>query len=484
MSTEHFMESLRKIVGETGIISDRSQVLPYFEDWWGRCKGDALCVVRPRSTAEVSQVVALCHHNAVPIYVQGGNTSVCAGSVPPPASRGIVLNMSLMSRIIDVSAEDSAMTVEAGCVLANVQDAAAAAGMLFPLSLGAEGSCQIGGNIATNAGGTAVLRYGSMRDLVLGLEVVLPDGRVWNGLRTLRKDNTGYDLRALFIGAEGTLGVVTAATLKLFPCHSDMITAFMSHPTLEGTLAVARMLRAKFDGTLTALELISRSELQLVLKHVPHVSCPLDGEAPWFLLLDIASGEDREALLGELETMLSTGIEDGLIDDVVIPANVAQREALWAIRHCVTEANKAEGMGFSHDIAVPLRFLREFIEDAGLAVSESFPQAEIVIVGHLGDGNLHYNVMFEKSVWAGIADQAGMKQRVNRVVYDQAKRFNGTFSAEHGIGALHVPEMATYKDALELQMMAAVKMAFDPANIMNPGRVLPCAMYERPGVDA
>ncbi|AQU88715.1 hypothetical protein B0W47_16130 [Komagataeibacter nataicola] len=481
MNTEQFIACLRTCVGENGVISDRSQVLPYFEDWWGRCKGDALCVVRPRSTAEVSQVVALCHRHAVPIYVQGGNTSVCAGSVPPHASMGIVLNMSLMSRVIDVSVEDGAMTVEAGCVLATVQEAAAAAGMLFPLSLGAEGSCQIGGNIATNAGGTAVLRYGNMRDLVLGLEVVLPDGRVWNGLRTLRKDNTGYDLRALFIGSEGTLGVVTAATLRLFPHQPEMITAFMSHPTLEATLAVAQMLRAQFGGTLTALELISRSELQLVLKHVPHVSCPLDGEAPWFLLVDIACGADRDALLAEFEARLATGIEDGLIEDVVIPANMAQREALWAIRHSVTEANKTEGMGFSHDVAVPLRALHAFIEETGQAVRTTFPQAQIVIVGHLGDGNLHYNVMFEKSVWAGIADQAGMKKRVNRLVYDQAMRFKGSFSAEHGIGALHVPEMAAYKDDLELQMMEAVKAAFDPTNIMNPGRVLPRVMRETSG---
>ena len=469
----HVVDALRAIVGTRGVLTEESDVQPFVEDWWGRVRGDALCVVLPASVHEVSRVVALCAQEQVPVYPQGGNTSVCIGAIPPGRSGGIVLCLARMNAILDVNAYDNAITVQAGCVLAKVQEAARTVGRMFPLSLGAEGSCQIGGNIATNAGGTGVLRYGNMRDLVLGLEVVLPDGRVWNGLRSLRKNNSGYDLRNLFIGAEGTLGVVTAATLKLFSAPPFITTALFALPTIDKAVELGAVLSSAFPSELTALELISASQVRLVLTHVPDVGCPIGRDASWLVLVDLASNAaselTAERLAGEVEALM----EDGSITDVVIATSESQRAALWHLRHSVTEANKKEGMGFSHDIAVPIFSVAEFVHSTGRAVTQAFPEAEIVVVGHLGDGNLHYNVMFSHEKWARAADHGTIRHDVNRLVYDQAALFLGTFSAEHGVGALHLREMARYKDPVELDMMQGLKRHLDPLNLMNPGRVLP-----------
>ncbi len=473
MPVADLVAAVQGVVGPKGVLLAEGDMQPFVEDWWGRVRGDALCVVLPASVEEVSAVVALCARCGVPVYPQGGNTSVCAGSIPPARSGGIVLGLSRMAAILDVNARDSSITVQAGCILAKVQEAAHAVGRIFPLSLGAEGSCQVGGNIATNAGGTGVLRYGNMRDLVLGLQVVLPDGRVWNGLRSLRKNNSGYDLRNLFIGAEGTLGIVTAATLKLFPAQPHTVTALFALGTAAACVELGALLGAAFPSELTALELLSASQVRLVLAHVPGNACPVSPDAPWFVLIDLASTTEPDAMAERLAQHVAAGIEDGTIIDAVTAANEAQRAALWRLRHSVTDANKKEGMGFSHDVAVPVFSVADFIATTGQAVARAFPEAEIVVVGHLGDGNLHYNVMFQHAVWAQMPDQAGTRHAVNRLVYDQAAAFHGTFSAEHGIGALHLAEMARYKDPIELALMQGLKRQLDPANLMNPGRVLP-----------
>lgn len=444
----------------------------YLEDFWGRARGKALCVALPGNTEEVSAVLSICRANRVAVFPQGGNTSTCLGAVPDGTGRSIVLSLSRMNRIISVDPVDGSITAEAGCVLAEIQRAAAEVDRFFPLSLGAEGSCQIGGNVSTNAGGTSVLRYGNTRDLVLGMEVVLPDGRIWNGLRTLRKNNTGYDLKQLFIGAEGTLGIITAVSLKLFPSLPNLTSALIAFDDIAHLTALTEPLRATFDTSIIAMELISGSELRIVKRIFPDISFPFDGEDGWFLLVDIAS-DDSVAVNDSLETVLAQPVEDGRIADVVVSMNENQRAVIWRLRHSVTESHKKYGMGMSHDVAVPIARIPEFLQTAQRAVEASFPEAEIAVVGHVGDGNLHYNVMFEKSRWDRLPDQGQTKKDVYKAIYDIAAEMNGTFSAEHGIGALHVAEMKSYKTAVELDMMRGIKALFDPDDIMNPGRVIP-----------
>lgn len=444
----------------------------HLEDFWGRARGAALCVVLPADAREVSAVLSLCNEARVSVFPQGGNTSTCLGAVPDAGGRSIVLSLKRMNRILAVDPVDGSLTAEAGCILADIQKAAADVDRFFPLSLGAEGSCQIGGNVSTNAGGTSVLRYGNTRDLVLGVEAVLPDGRIWNGLRTLRKNNSGYDLKHLFIGAEGTLGIVTAVALKIFPSLPDLTSALIAFDDIAHLTAMTEPLRAHFDTSIIAMELISGSELRIVRKFFPDMPFPFDEKTGWFLLLDIAT-PDAASVSAGLEALLSGAIEDGRINDVVVSTNESQRAALWKLRHSVTESHKKYGVGMSHDVAVPIARIPEFLQRAGIIVAERFPQAEVAVVGHVGDGNLHYNVMFEKSRWETLADQIRTKKDVYKAIYDIAAEMHGTFSAEHGIGALHLEEMRVYKDAIELDMMRSVKALFDPNGIMNPGRVLP-----------
>jgi FAD/FMN-containing dehydrogenase len=467
------VEALRALLGDRSVLTSDEDQRKYLHDWRDRHRGRAQCVVLPRSAEEVSSVLSLCNEQRVAVFPQGGNTSVCGGSVPSEDGEGIVLSLERMNAVREVNPRNNTITVEAGCVLAKVQEAAKEADRYFPLSLGAEGSCQIGGNIATNAGGTSVVRYGNTRDLVLGLEVVLPDGRVWNGIRTLRKDNSGYDLKNLFIGSEGTLGVVTAAALKLFPLPRTVVTAYFSLGDIQAVVALGEKLQKEFPGELVALEVMSTSELDIVLRHIPGSACPLADRGQWQLLVELASSADAEALTGQLNACVEGALSDGLVLDAVVAASDTQRERLWHLRHNVTEANKREGMGLTHDIAVPVYRIPAFVEQAGAMLQRRYPGVQVVIVGHIGDGNLHYIGMMSHQDWRAVVDKPGYQLGLAHNMYDIAAAMGGTFSAEHGIGSLHTEEMARYKDPVELALMQQVKEVLDPRGIMNPGRVLP-----------
>lgn len=470
-----FLEQLARAVGDAGIRTAPEDQAKYLHDWRDRHHGNALAIVLPRTAQEVAAVLALCNSQSVPVFPQGGNTSVCGGSVPSEDGRGIVLSLERMNRIREVNPGNNSITVEAGCVLAAIQHAAREADRYFPLSLGAEGSCQIGGNIATNAGGTSVLRYGNTRDLVLGLEAVLPDGRIWSGLRTLRKDNSGYDLKNLFIGSEGTLGVVAAATLKLFPLAPTTVTAMFALDDIEQTVALGSRLQEKFPGELVALEVMSRSETEIVLRQIPGSVCPLANKGQWQLIVELTSSAPHEALVEELNATVEALVESGVVLDAVIASTGQQREKIWHLRHNVTEANMREGMGLTHDIAVPVSAIPDFVRAGQAMLTRDYPGTQVVIVGHIGDGNLHYIVMHSHDRWRQTADKAAYQVRLAHALYDIAIPMGGTFSAEHGIGCLHLHEMAKYKDPVEIALMWQVKKMLDPNSIMNPGRVLPPA---------
>ncbi|MFM0275355.1 FAD-binding oxidoreductase [Paraburkholderia aspalathi] len=474
MNSHSLIAAIKELVGDANVMDAPSDMEPYLIDWRKRHSGKAACVVFPRTTEQVSKVLAFCNENAVKVFPQGGNTSVCGGSVPDHDGQSVLLNMRKMNRIIELNPRNNSMAVEAGCVLADIQAAALEVDRLFPLTLGAEGSCQIGGNIATNAGGTNVLRFGSTRDLILGIEVVLADGRIWNGLRSLRKNNSGYDLKNLFVGSEGTLGVVTAATLKLFPRPHAIATAMLGVETVSAAVDEGLKLQAAFPGELVGLELISQSEFDISLRHAENARNPFQTTPNWTILVELAAATGTsESLAGRLSEALNDSFNHGVVQDAVIALNEQQRADLWSIRHHVTEANGREGMGLTHDIAVPTYRIPDFVELAGRALAEHYPAAVPVVVGHMGDGNLHYIAMFSHAYWASVEDKAGVQLKLSHLLYDIAAGMGGTFSAEHGIGSLHVSEMSVYKDAAEIALMREFKQLLDPKDTMNPGRVLP-----------
>ena len=474
MPAKALIAAMREIVGAGAVLDVAAECEPYLVDWRKRHAGRAHCVVLPGTTAQVSAVLAWCNANAVSVYPQGGNTSVCGGSVPAADGNNIVLNLARMNRIVELNARDNSITVEAGCILAAIQQAALDVDRIFPLSMGAEGSCQIGGNLATNAGGTNVLRFGNARDLVLGIEIVFADGRIWNGLRTLRKNNSGYDLKHLFIGSEGTLGVITAASLKLYPRARAVATALLGVAGAAAAVEEGIRLQAAFPGELVGLEIISRSEFDISLKHAARVKNPFATTPAWVVLVELATSADTADVLAErLTQQLQASFDSGAVESGVVASNEQQRQEIWRIRHSVTEANVREGMGLTHDIAVPIGKIPDFIDRAGAALAAGYTEAEPVIVGHMGDGNLHYIVMFSHAYWAAVADKESFQRRLSHQLYDIAAAMGGSFSAEHGIGALHVAEMSLYKDAEEIAIMSQVKELFDPRGIMNPRRVLP-----------
>jgi len=466
------LENLVQIVGETGVVTEPADLDAYVTDWGGRYKGNALCVVRPRSTAEVAAVVAQCIGHSLPIQPQGGNTSLCGGSVPFAGERGVILSLSRMHRIREIDAANNSITVEAGCVLADVQRAAVDAGRFYPVSLGAEGSCQIGGNIATNAGGTGVLRYGNTRENVLGLEVVLPDATVWNGLRALRKDNSGFDLKHLFIGSEGLLGVITAATLKLYPLKTHHIASWLAPVSLDAALEVLAMFQASLGTQLTAFELMNAAHVDNVLALAPGTRIPLNAAHPWHILADLGDASPDDGLRSGVENLLQGALSKGLLADAAISSNEAQRAAMWKIRHSIAEATQKAGRGITHDIALPISKIPEFVRRVSPILEQRFAGMRIVIVGHLGDGNLHFIALFGFDAWEAFPDPQAVIDEVHRLTYGVTTELGGTFSAEHGIGQYLVAEMLQYKSAVELSLMRSVKQALDPRGLFNPAKVI------------
>jgi FAD/FMN-containing dehydrogenase len=466
------LDRIKTVVGERGVIADPGEMTPYMLDErreWPA--GKALAVIRPASTEEVSKIVAICNETRTAIVPQGGNTGLSGGSTPHTTGDEIVLSLKRMNRVRDVDALNYTITCDAGVILADVQKAAAEADRLFPLSLGGEGTAVIGGNVSTNAGGTGVLRYGNARELVLGLEVVLPDGRIWDGLSRLRKDNTGYDLKHLFIGAEGTLGIVTGVVLKLFPKPRDIQTAFLAVRDPPAALELLARARAATDDRVTAFEWISRLGLDYVLKNIPDTRHPLpDKPYDHYVLIELTSAHDDGVLRERLEAVLAEGMEKGLVLDGTIAASRAQGRAFWKLRETIPEAQKPEGASIRHDVSVPVSQVPEFLNRADEAVKKVVPGIRICSFGHLGDGNVHYNLT--QPIGADSGAYAARHEEINRIVYEVALALRGSISAEHGIGRLKRDILTEVKSPVALAMMREIKRTLDPNNIMNPGKLL------------
>ncbi len=466
------LDALRAAVGAAQVLTD-GDLSAWERDWRRRWHGKALAVVRPGSTAEVAAVVRACAADGASIVPQGGNTGLVGGGVPDTSGRQVLLSLQRMNRVRGLDAANLTLTAEAGCVLQTLQQAAADQGLLFPLSLAAEGSCTIGGNLATNAGGTQVLRWGNARELCLGLEVVTASGEVWNGLSGLRKDNTGYALRDLFIGSEGTLGIITAATLKLAPQPAACTTAFAACATLADAVTLLKLARTRLGAGLTGFEVMGRFALDLVARHFPALPQPLRS-APWTVLLEHSDTDSEAAARARFEALLGAALDNGCVGDAVIAESLAQSQALWHVRESIPLAQAEEGVNIKHDIALPVSAIPDFVARTDTLLVAHLPGIRLVNFGHLGDGNLHYNVQAPPGV-DGAAFLAEHEHAVNRIVFDALQPFGGSFSAEHGIGVLKVDEMATRKSAVALQLMRSIKTALDPQGLFNPGRVLPPA---------
>jgi FAD/FMN-containing dehydrogenase len=464
------LHDLRRVVGPQGYLDQPADIEPYLLDHRRLYRGATPLVLRPDSTEQVSSIMRMCNQARVGVVPVGGNTSYCGGATPSEDGSQIVLSLARMRRIRSIDPLNYTMIAEAGCVLADVQAAAAAADRLFPMSLGSEGSCQLGGNLSTNAGGTAVLRYGMMRDLVLGLEVVLPDGRILDGLKPLRKDNTGYDLRDLFIGAEGTLGVITAAACKLFSRPASTVTAFVGLADPQRAVDLLSRLRTFTGDAVSTFELIPRIALDLVLEHIPNTADPLDRRHDWYVLLEIGMGRHDEALTGAIEAQLAAAMEQGQIADAALAANQSQRDMFWRLRETIPEAQRCIGASIKHDVSVTTSELPRFIVEASRLVHEMAPHGRIVAYGHLGDGNLHFNISRPSD--GDDASFLRLAPKINRAVHDLIARYGGSISAEHGIGRLKREELVRYKHPVALEVMHAIKQALDPNGIMNPGKVL------------
>lgn len=473
-STLTLLDSLRRIVGDTNVLThdDPTADLGAWEqDWRKRVRGTALAVVRPGSTQQVADVVKACAAAGASIVPQGGNTGLVVGSTPDNSGTQVVLSLQRMSAVRAVDPGNSTITVEAGCVLQNLQTAAEQAGFLFPLSLGAEGSCTIGGNLATNAGGTQVVRYGNARELCLGVEVVTAQGEIWDGLSGLRKDNTGYDLRDLFIGSEGTLGIITAATMKLYPQPAAQLTAWAAVASLEDAVALLVLAQKRLSAGLTGFEVMGQFALSLVDKHYPHLRVPLWKDAPWCVLLENSDSESEDHARTQFESLLEAALEQGLVSDAVVAENITQAHNLWHIRESISLAQAEEGLNIKHDISIPVSRIPEFVRQADAALAAAIPGVRFVNFGHLGDGNLHYNIQApaEGDAKVFLREQ---EENVNTIVYDTVQAFDGSISAEHGVGELKRHKLVKHKSPVALGMMRAIKGALDPQGLMNPGRVL------------
>ncbi|MBC7918297.1 MAG: FAD-binding oxidoreductase [Rhodoferax sp.] len=469
MNTSALLDSLRAIVGAPHVLSE-GDLSAWEVDWRQRERGKALAVVRPANTEEVAAVVKACAQAGVSIVPQGGNTGMVVGSTPDASGTQVVLSLARMNRIRVVDAANLTVTVEAGCILQTLQEACEEVGFLFPLSLAAEGSCTIGGNLATNAGGTQVVRYGNTRELCLGLEVVTAQGEIWSGLTGLRKDNTGYDLRHLFIGSEGTLGVITAATMKLYPLPAAQLTALAAVPSLDAAVELLGIAHKVLSSGLTGFEVMGQFALSLVVKHFPQQRVPF-GESPYCVVLEHSDNVSESHAREQLERLLEAALENGCVTDAVVAENIAQARALWHIRESIPLAQAQEGLNIKHDISIAVSRIPAFVHETDEALAQAFPGVRLVNYGHLGDGNLHYNVQAP----AGADAEAFLRDQekpINALVYAAVDRYNGSISAEHGIGSLKIDKLEQHKSPVALALMRQIKKALDPHNTMNPDRVV------------
>jgi FAD/FMN-containing dehydrogenase len=460
--------------------TEPADMAAFLTDWRGKWTGRALAVAQPDSAADVAAVLRWCHQHRVPVVPQGGNTGLSGGSTPDDSGQALVLSLTRLNTIRQVDPVNNTIVVDAGVTLQQVQEAAREAGRLFPLSLAAEGTCTIGGNLATNAGGVQVLRYGNARELCLGLEVATADGELWNGLRALRKDNTGYDLRDLFIGSEGTLGVITAAVLKLYPLPAAQLVAFVAVPSPSAALQLLQLSQARLGASLTAFELMSDTCIALVEKHLPNARLPLAERSPWYVLMEISDSHSEAQATAAIEALLEAALEHELATDAALSATLAQFEALWALREDISESQGAEGKTIKHDISLPISRIADFIAATHSAIEAAFPGPRLVVFGHLGDGNLHYNLS-PAADRTGLADAAAfvaLEGPINRLVHDAVVAHGGSISAEHGLGVLRRDEAARYKTPVERRLMHALKHALDPLSLMNPGKLLGSPPYD------
>jgi len=468
--SQTFLDQLRSICGPDHVLTE-GDLSAWEVDWRKRSHGKALAVVRPGNTDEVAQVVKACVSARVSLVPQGGNTGLVVGSTPDDSGSQLVLSLQRLHAVREIDAANLTITVEAGCVLQNLQEAALKADFLFPLSLAAEGSCTIGGNLATNAGGTQVLRYGNARDLCLGLEVVTAAGEVWHGLSGLRKDNTGYDLRDLYIGSEGTLGVITAATLKLYPLPAARLTAWAAVASMDEAVALLGLAQQHLGANLTGFEVMGQFALSLVVKHFAQLKVPFHDSAAFGVLLECSDQESEAHARAQFERLLEAALAKGCISDAVVAESLAQARQLWHVRESIPLAQAEEGLNIKHDISVPVSHIPEFVRSTDALLQQALPGVRLVNFGHLGDGNLHYNVQAP----VGVDAQAFMRERedvVNTLVFDAVQRFGGSISAEHGVGTLKVSKLEQHKSPVALSLMRSIKTALDPHNLMNPGKLL------------
>ncbi len=452
-----------------------AEMAPYLVDWRGKWTGHALAVAQPDRTEDVAAVMRWCHAHRVPVVPQGGNTGLSGGATPDGSGRALVLSLTRLNRVRAIDLPGSTIEVEAGCTLQQVRDAAEAAGRLFPLSLAAQGSCTLGGNLATNAGGVQVLRWGNARELCLGLEVVTPEGEVWNGLRALRKDNSGYALRDLYIGSEGTLGLITAAVLKLFPRPAGQAVALVAVPSPAEAVQLLGLAQARLSAGLTAFELMSDACLALVERHVAAARQPLSERSPWYVLLEASDAASEARAAQALESLLEEAMEAQWVSDAALSSSLASQRALWALREDISEAQGAEGRPIKHDISLPIARIPAFIAQVGAELDQRFEGVRQVVFGHLGDGNLHFNLSpaVDRLGPAHAEAFVALEGPINRLVHDAVVAAGGSISAEHGLGVLRRDEAARHKSAVELRLMHAIKAALDPLGLMNPGKVLP-----------
>ncbi|MBU3543034.1 FAD-binding oxidoreductase [Polynucleobacter sp. MWH-Loch1C5] len=471
MNDTQFIQALQAIVGQDQVITEASDLEPYLIDWRKRYRGTALAAVRPANTHEVAAVVQLCAQEKIALVPQGGNTGMCGGATPNPQGRQIVVSLQRMNRVREVDTANQTITVEAGCILQAVQEAASAAGRYFPLSLGAEGSCSIGGNLSTNAGGTSVLRYGNARELCLGLEVVTPQGQILNSIRGLRKDNTGYDLRDLYIGAEGTLGIITAAVLKLFPIPVAQWTALVAVPSAEGAVELLSRFQAGASAQLTGFEVMSREALDLLKHYYPALASPLAADNAYEVLVEISDYESAEHAMALMEKILEGALESGCASDAAIASNLSQARKFWDMREHIPLAQADDGPNIKHDVSLPISAIPQFVSTCDEMLRQRYPGIRIINYGHLGDGNLHYNVA-GPSASETESFFVNRQKEIQALVYAEVEKYSGSISAEHGVGQQKVGYLPDHRGAVAFSVMQSIKRALDPDNLMNPGKVI------------